>query len=481
VKNRPGYSLLLISVFSLFIISLSCKRINSYTELGGGLIPAVDNITTFETYLDVVADNFELPDSTIITRSELHALGEIGDPVFGDSKGEIYFSITPPAYRYYPFTSNNPDSLKVDSVILSLSYGGTIYGDTNSVQNFQAFEIDQSAVFDTANAYTISNPDFTLAGSLSPVKTVYFNELNDSIQLIRNKDTTTVVNQIRIPFDNAIFSRFLAYDTASGQPFYSDSLFRTNFKGIAVKVNSGDKKAISYVNLSSSSGLIFYYRLTKNGVEDTTTTVFPVGNYTSNLLKRNNTGSEYAGKLSVPPLTGNKEQLYIQSSPGSFVALKIPALDTFKNALIHRAELQFTALPSQMDSVFTKPGLLFLDVIDSVNSLYKTVAGDLVYDYTANSYNSGNFGGYFTGDKCSFNLTRYMQSVITRKDTNYTFRLYAPYYTASKIGNFDGYASNPYGILFVNSYIGAGRVVITGGAFTDPTKRMRLRVVYSKI
>ena len=34
------------------IVFSACRKINEATELGGGLIPPVDNINTFDTYLD---------------------------------------------------------------------------------------------------------------------------------------------------------------------------------------------------------------------------------------------------------------------------------------------------------------------------------------------------------------------------------------------------------------------------------------------
>ena len=56
MKQRYFLLLLGMTVTSLIVIS-SCRKINDATTLGKDLIPVVDNITTFDTTLDVEAYN----------------------------------------------------------------------------------------------------------------------------------------------------------------------------------------------------------------------------------------------------------------------------------------------------------------------------------------------------------------------------------------------------------------------------------------
>ena len=95
---------------------------------------------------------------------------------------------------------------------------------------------------------------------------------------------------------------------------------------------------------------------------------------------------------------------------------------------------------------------------------YKTVTG---YDRLA---------GY------TFELTRYLQGIVTRKDTSFTMRLTAPTndsirYTPSYPNNFISqvYYLNP----AIGNLVGNGRIRLGGGSHTR--FRMRLRIVYSKI
>src|SRR5690348_14520760 len=80
-----------LSIFTLVIVAFSaCTRIDT-TTLGSGLIPAVDNVNTFDTVLEVQTDNFAFIDSTRIFATEDVALGYINDPEFGQTKADFYF------------------------------------------------------------------------------------------------------------------------------------------------------------------------------------------------------------------------------------------------------------------------------------------------------------------------------------------------------------------------------------------------------
>ena len=74
----------------------------------------------------------------------------------------------------------------------------------------------------------------------------------------------------------------------------------------------------------------------------------------------------------------------------------------------------------------------------------------------------------------TLNVTRYVQQLVTKQTNNYVIRVYAPHDVRYPQYNAIVY---PY----VNN-IAAGRVRLAGGNYNaDPTRRMRLRVIYSKI
>ncbi|NDE78982.1 MAG: hypothetical protein EB047_07240, partial [Chitinophagaceae bacterium] len=101
--NTPLFSsLFLLALITL--LSTGCQKINDATTIGNGIIPAVDNISTFETSLFAETDNFLLTDSTRVLTTDVMALGHIqNDAVFGQVHADGYFSIVPPNAMIYPF------------------------------------------------------------------------------------------------------------------------------------------------------------------------------------------------------------------------------------------------------------------------------------------------------------------------------------------------------------------------------------------
>ena len=157
---RLCLSLVLSAAIIIFLIS-SCKKLNDATTLGGDLIPVVDNISTFDTTLEVEAYNgtFSLAgpdvDSLRSRGVDIQYLGNItNDPLFGTSSGTIFAQLKPATYRY-SFGFSNPDSLVgLDSVVLVLKYVHT-FGDTVGPQSVNIYEIDQASDFKRDSSYLI--------------------------------------------------------------------------------------------------------------------------------------------------------------------------------------------------------------------------------------------------------------------------------------------------------------------------------------
>jgi hypothetical protein len=147
------------------------------------------------------------------------ALGDLNDPEFGHTHANINFNITPSSVGRYPFVKNDAN-LKIDSVVLSLSYQGA-YGDTanDGIQTLRVYEIDQNSGFNDTSAYSYSDPvsDFATVGPELGSATFAINHLKDTIPLIRAGDTTKVWNVVRIRLDNSLGARFAQYDTIQGK------------------------------------------------------------------------------------------------------------------------------------------------------------------------------------------------------------------------------------------------------------------------
>ena len=64
------------------MVFIACTKVPS-TELGAGLIPAIDGVITKDTIIDVITDTYNDFDSTRVYKSDNHVLGAItNDPLF---------------------------------------------------------------------------------------------------------------------------------------------------------------------------------------------------------------------------------------------------------------------------------------------------------------------------------------------------------------------------------------------------------------
>ena len=213
--------ILVVSIGSTFLISLlfflSCNKINLATELGDDLVPAVDNVHTFEVALNTNTNNALLNDTILVGDYDPLALGDLNDPEFGHTHANINFNITPSSVGRYPFVKND-GNLKIDSVVLSLSYQGA-YGDTvnDGIQTLRVYEIDQNTGFgDTLYSYSDPASDFATVGPELGSATFAIKDLKNIDTLIRAGDTSFVSNVVRIRLDNSLGVRFAQYDTIQG-------------------------------------------------------------------------------------------------------------------------------------------------------------------------------------------------------------------------------------------------------------------------
>ena len=468
--------ILVFSIGSVFLSLLfffsSCKKINEATELGGDLIPAVDNLHTFEVSLSAVTKNVLFNDSTKVLFTDLVALGDLNDPDFGNTHANIDFNIVPGSVGSYPFL--NKDSVEIDSVVLSLSYVAA-FGDTlnNGMQTVRVYEIAQSAPFyDTAlYKYADPNSDFATVGPELGFANYTVKNLKDTLTLARAGDTSKVNNVLRIPLDNSLGVRLAHYDTTNG--YKNDSLFLKVFAGLALKADAAGN-ALSYFSLSdiNKTKLTVYFRATLNGKKDTSWfDYYHSINGQSNYVNRDPGGS-YLTYLN----NGAGDKIYLQSAPGSYVSIKIPQLDTFSNKVIHRAEIVATRIPSGGGDVFSTPVHLMLDRKNKSGDTVFMLHQDLIVS-SSGTVGFSAFGGKLLADNTyRFNISRYVQGIVTRHEANDTLRIYAPLRTDVYNSALRAKVTIP-----VIDAIAKGRVVLGGGTYTDSTSRLRLRIIYSNL
>ncbi len=458
----------------------ACNKIDT-TTLGGDLIPDVDNVKTFETILDVVSDNQLFDDTTRMLYNSDHALGIIeNDAEFGRTEAAIYSSFTPTAYKASPFSRK--DSVIIDSVVLSLAYTN-VFGDSNSVQHIEVKEISPSASF-TDSIYALNSPDFPTESTILGAADISFNPLSDSLFYRNGLDTIRTKNEMRIKLDTSWARRFVNYDTSAGQPYYSDTLFKQQFKGLEIKATEASpiKKALAYFDLDDNarSRITFYIRKPKGAVTDTAVVAFV---YTSdphaNIIRTTPANNYFANVNNGIP---NDELLYIKASPGSYATVKIAGLDTLMDSLkvIHRAELICEKAPS-MEDFYSVPTRLFVEAINAANDSSFTIRNDFIPTTSSPRYEVNSLGGNFSKNKYVFTLTRYVQSLVTFKFPNPSLRISAPFTTRPYYVNPNSTILGPKQYLVITEPAAFGRVILYGGANPDASKKMRLRIIYSKI
>lgn len=479
-----SYRTLLKGIAALIIVLsfIRCTKIKG-TDIGIGLLPPIDNIITFDTTFEVIANTFITPDSLLpVLGRDINGnqgqfvLGHIGnDPQFGKTTASIFFELKPPSYPF--FFEATPDSLFVDSVVLCLRWTNT-FGDTNALQTINVHRVLDPIKADSAYN-TGSNVRF---GEVLGTKTFAPSILDDSLYLFRQ----TIKNQLRIKLNDEWARKFLSFDTSGRSPYRNDTLFREFFKGFALVPQTTGTSAnalMSFAMSDTATQMRLYYRYNKSGKQDTTfkNFVFFNGVFGGSLnnIARSYNSSEASRYIGLKPR--GDSLVYLQAAPGTFAMLRIPGLDEFKqkkgNVMVHLAQLSMEEVvtPGRKSNLFQTPEFLYAEMKDSSNGKFYPFLSDA---FLNGKYQTFIFGGVRKYKNDGFNnlvsyydmnLTRYLQGIITRNNPNFQLRLTAPY-------------SIRYEDLFITFALNnlcRGNVVLGGGNHSN--RKMKFRVVYSKL
>ncbi|TAD92647.1 MAG: DUF4270 family protein [Bacteroidetes bacterium] len=477
----------------------ACTKIET-TTIGTGLIPAVDNINTFDTVLQVVSNNYVPDDSTRLLLTDAHTVGNIvGDPYFGNTNAQLFFETKPANSERFQFAPRD-SIVGFDSAVMVLRYTG-YFGDSSVPTTFKLYEVNQAMRPDTSIVpfYNL-RPDLSKNSSkLWGQKTMAANRFRDTIE-IKRKDSVygRVSNELRIPISQALAQQLFFQDTLGA--FRNDSAFKAFLPGFALEAE-GAGNTLFYFSINQGTKLEFYYRSRIFGRIDTTSSSFIVSGLSghANKITRNRTGAEIGNFLAQNPTVG-ASQVYVQATPGTMASIKIPGLSTLSNRIVHRAELRITELgvPSAATSQLLPPRGLYLDVAEPDN-VFRGVPFDLSpfsrYDcMPQRDIDFSYFGGItnyeqVNGERVAvyrFALTRYIQNLVSKGIPVYDFRLSAPFtffYKNCPVVSF----VYPLGVYQFTGGQGAinriadGRVRLAGGSHPNPQVRMQLRIIYSKL
>jgi hypothetical protein len=301
------------------------------------------------------------------------------------------------------------------------------------------------------------------------------------VQYKNDRDTIRSSGELRIKLDTAWARRFVNYDTANA--YSTDSAFMTEFRGLEVRVSEASpvKRALAYFNLNDNNKtrITFYCRIQNSGRTDTIAPyfIYSPGKPSANIVRRT-PANGYLANLNNG--IDNDDKIYLQTTPGSYLKVKIPGLAGLSNRVIHRAELIAERISSLEEEVYTPPSNLFIEAFSTTEDSIFSIRNDFILTNSDPGYDVNSLGGIFKNNKYAFNLTRYVQSIVTKQQTSYTLRISSPFTVQPYFITSDDQPFRKIPIV-INSTIAGGRVVLYGGGFPDITKRMRLRIIYSKI
>ncbi|MBA2249403.1 MAG: DUF4270 family protein [Chitinophagaceae bacterium] len=465
-------------IFFLLFFSLlnwNCTKIDT-TDIGSGLIPVVDNVHTFDTSLAVIANNFDLVDTDCakIYPAEQHILGVINnDPYFGTTKGTIYTQLAPLSFPY-----DFPAIHSLDSIVLVLSYTGT-YGDSTIPQKVNVYPILNTFKPDSSSctAYPFDNSNLLGSAIYQPQR------LTDSVIGFNERSS----NQLRIKLSTAFGQSILAQGGTTG--LLSDSLFKIFFKGFAIVPDEPfGGNAVTFYNLADSNTKLAIYFHYNAGLTNDTVVNFRLTNltHTANNIVRNHSGAEITQHTSHP--AAGDSLIYIQTIPGTFAEIKIPDLSSLSNRIINKAELIVDQVYSSAltDKYFYTPDFLFLDLKDTAAGNFRPIPCD--FNTLSGSPNLTLFGGFrtFVNDpfgnriaRYSFNLSRYVQKIVTSHRINSTLRLKAPDAITIPTTYVDECNQPVAPLTYPINVLSLGRVKLGGG--NNSSYRMRLHIVFTKL
>jgi len=393
---------------------------------------------------------------------------------------------------YFPFYFPvSKDSLTLDSVVLVLSYQG-LYGDTTNPIHLKVFEISQTSKLKADTVYPVS-ATMNTAGLLGEKIISDPRKLADSVKAF----SENAKNQIRIPLNNS-FGNKLLKQFDSSNAYFSDDQFESIFRGFSIIPQAGSNTLLRVALNDTNSKVALYYKYKQRvtGVDTSVITYYRPAGITSgasNNIIRNRAGSQSAQYLNN---ASNVEDslLFLQAGQGNYVRIKTPALlSNISNRIIHRAELvmEQDADNDAFYNTFTAPNLFLAAISTHPDSAaYRFyIPKDIVMGQGGVVDNLPVFGGniIYKNDpnnkriaSYSFNISRYIQSIITFKQKVYDLYLFAPVadYVYAGEGNIAGVypiATTPFNTASI------GRVKLLGGNNAQTNRKMRIRIIYSTL
>jgi hypothetical protein len=391
---------------------LSCKK---STTLGLIVLPPGDDINAvFSDTFSVVAN--PMKEDSIKTSAAFYSIiGNMFDPVFGKTYAALFTEFGLPTSSV---NVGNPDTLFIDSVVLTMTYAGT-YGYKDVPQSYNVYQLTERMSPLPENGY-YSNKAFSVDPEPLGRKRLVVPNLTDSIKI----GAQTFLPHLRIRLSDRFGQDLL--NQSGGTNFLNDTSFKKFLYGLCVApdtANTPYSASEIYFNMySGSSGLRLYWH-TPNTSGNTFTFPVTTNEVKTSYFKHNFTGSVVQSHLTENSTTGDS-LLFLQALSGVSTRITIPGLPNLHDVIINKAELQITQRPDPngADTVFTPPVQILVVTKDSTGKYV------VLPDENDNSHPFPAYGGnkklveIAPGDTVAqykVNISQQVQLLIDGKITDY--------------------------------------------------------------
>jgi len=380
-----------------------------------------------------------LLEDTLNTRNLLsNLLGVINDPVFGTTTAGFFTQFVPEGNSV-----NFGNAPQLDSIILTLRYNGSFFGDTLNPFVIQVYRITED-ISSTETYY--QNKIFTYSSENLTYQNEFCLYPRPTTKLMLD---TIVEAHARIRLVDELGNLLLR----NSSQMISNEVFKSYFKGLYIcpKPLANNGSIVNFALTSALSGIQIYYK------NDSISRRFHfpireqetvrVGNYEHNYNEGN---ISFVNHVVYGDTLLGRDILYVQSTGGIQTKIYFPHIKTFKdkNRVINKAELVITCAEEE-NSLFPPPNQLNLY---RVNNKGETNI-PLLDAYTS------FWGGKYNSDtkEYRFSITRYIQDIILRED----FQPYIYLIASPRSGS-------------------ANRLILKGTHPADLSSRLRLELYYTE-
>ena len=398
----------MISVLFLLLLvgANSCKK-----EINSVGIDLRDDLLGTEFSDTTVVQAYSLLEDSLNTTRTHTLLGELRDPVFGQTKASIYMQLA--LDKPITFTAGVD---KFDSVVLILNYTKDYTGDTTQPVTIKVYKLSED--LDNTRTYyhfNTANHEYNNLTHISNFVTYY----KPNTRFKVGNDTVYSAPHLRIRLTDA-----LEWDLMKNMSSTDD--LRATLKGLYILANSsGSQGCISY--FTNNELILYTHRVDTEGKITYSKSIFTTRNkpqtevtYFTHFDHDYNQSTDMQFKQMV--LSGvqsvGEQTLYMQATGGVKTKIKFPHLPDFlkgQNIIINRAELVITNM---------LPDEVYLKNPNALNLKYIGIDGK-IHALADENLGANFFGGTYNKDKQEYRIriTRHVQSILKGVMQNTDFYL----------------------------------------------------------